>query len=104
MQHRPLQGDSELLEKVRVSLRYRRPRTESRHNRIMTCKDPLKLFTIQQVSVLYGDAIPKRLEPLRRANKCRHGMNAFNRLADDLHSRAPSGAQYNQIHAAPRSS
>ena len=48
-----------------------------------------------KISLLDDDAIPKRLESIRRANKCRHRMTVFNRLPDDLHSRAPCGTQYN---------
>jgi hypothetical protein len=50
--------------------------------------------------LLDGDAIVELLKPLRRANKCRHGMIVFNRLPHDLQSRAPGGTQYNQFHGA----
>jgi len=69
----------------------------------MTFDNPFKLGAIQQISLLDGDAIPKWLESLRRANKCRYGMTVFDRLPNDLQPRAPCGAQYNQLHAARRS-
>ena len=69
----------------------------------MTFDNPFKLGAIQQISLLDGDAIPKWLESLRRANKCRYGMTVFDRLPNDLQPRAPCGAQYNKLHAAPYS-
>ena len=50
----------------------------------MTFDNPFKLGAIQQISLLDGDAIPKWLESLRRANKCRYGMTVFDRLPNDL--------------------
>ena len=69
----------------------------------MTLNNPFKLGTIQQISLLDGDAIPKWLESLGRANKCRDGMTTFKRLPNDLQSRAPCGTEYNELHNAPLS-
>jgi hypothetical protein len=57
----------------------------------VTLNDAFKLDTIEQISVRDGDAILKGLESLGGANKCGHGMTAFNGLPDDLKSRAPCG-------------
>src|SRR6266446_1881381 len=59
-----------------------------------------KLGSIQKISLLDADPITKRLESLRRANKCCDRMPIFNRLPNDLQPRAPGGPQYNQVHAA----
>ncbi len=67
----------------------------------MTFDDPFQLGTIQQISLPDGDAIPKRLESLGRANKCRYEVTVFDRLPNDLQSNGPSGAQYNHLHAVP---
>ena len=69
----------------------------------MTFDDPFKLGAIQQISLLDGDAIPKWLESLRRANKCSYGMTVFDGLPNELQSRATGGTQYNQFPAARRS-
>jgi hypothetical protein len=61
----------------------------------MTLYDPFQVRTIQQVSLLHADAIPKRLQPLRRANQRCDRMTAFKRLPNDLQ---PGGTQYNQLH------
>ena len=64
----------------------------------MTFNNRFKLGAVQQIALLDGNAILKRLEPLRRANKCRHGMTVFNRLPNDLQPGGPRGPQYNQLH------
>src|SRR6267154_3070544 len=66
----------------------------------MTCNYGFKLGSIQEISLFDDDAITKRLESLRRANKCRNRVTMFNRLSNDLQPRAPGGSQYNQLHAA----
>src|SRR5258705_5872617 len=69
----------------------------------MTFDNTFKLGIIQQIPLLDGNAIPKRLESLRRANKCRYRMTVFDRPPNDLQPRAPGGTQYNQLHAGLRS-
>ena len=102
MRHGGRQCDGELLEKICVRFRYRHSRTEARHNRIVTHDDSFKLGTVQQISLLHGDAVLERLESLRRANKCRYGVTLFNRLANDFQAGAPGGTQHQQLHAAVR--
>jgi hypothetical protein len=68
----------------------------------MALNDLLKFGTIEQIPLLYGDAIPKRLEPLWRANEGGYGMTSFDCLPDDFESRAARGTQHNQLHGDPR--
>jgi hypothetical protein len=50
---------------------------------------PLTTALVARIAFLQGNAVPKRRESLRRADKGRHGVTVFNRLPNDLQSGAP---------------
>ena len=50
----------------------------------MILNNPFKLCSVQQISLIDSDAIPKAPESVRRANKRGHGMTVFDRLPNDL--------------------
>lgn len=69
--------------------------------RIPTTTQPTARDVLCDLRVLWQSpriAVPKGLEPLRRANKRSYRMTAFNRLANDFQSRASSSSKYNQFH------
>jgi hypothetical protein len=64
MRHGAGQGDGELLQKVGVSFRHRHAWAKSRQNRIVTLDNPHEFRRIQQIPLLDGDSVPKRLESI----------------------------------------
>ena len=64
--------------------------------RIPTTTQPTARDVLCDLRVLWQSpriAVPKGLEPLRRANKRSYRMTAFNRLANDFQSRASSSGE-----------
>jgi hypothetical protein len=89
------------MEKVTICFGYGDPWPECRQDCVVVLDRIRKVYSIQQVPLLYRDATPEAVKLLRRTHKRGNIMAGLRRLTDDLYPGSSGGSQHDYPHTKP---